>query len=252
MILPLILLAAAPPVRSVQGPPAPRVASERARFDACVARGATDPDAAARAADDWIAEGGSVVARQCLGLIRAHQQDWRAAGQAFDAAAAAAVTAQDERAATLFAQAGNAWLAAGDAPHARTALDAALASPQLNGLQRGEAELDRARAAEASGDRTEARAAIDRALPLAGDDPLAWLLSATLARRAGDLPRAKADIGEALRRSADDVSVQLEAGNIAAAAGDASGAKAAWNEAKRLRPGSPQALAAGAALAQFE
>ena len=90
------------------------------------------------------------------------------------------------------------------------------------------------------------------ALTLAADDPLAWLLSATLARQAGDLSRAKADIGQALRRAADDAAVQLEAGNIAAASGDELGAKTAWSEVIKLRPDSPQAKAAEAALAQFD
>ncbi|MFX5245339.1 hypothetical protein ABTD35_21420, partial [Acinetobacter baumannii] len=83
-------------------------------------------------------------------------------------------------------------------------------------------------------------------------DPLAWLLSATLARRTGDLPRAKKDIGEALARSADDANVQLEAGNIAAAAGDEAGARKAWSEAARLAPpDSPIRAITAKALAQF-
>ena len=89
----------------------------------------------------------------------------------------------------------------------------------LTGLALGEAHLDRARALVAAGDAGGARADLDRALADAPADPLAWLLSATLARRMRRPRRAHGPISP--RRSsssADDASVQLEAGNIAALA----------------------------------
>ena len=170
---------------------------------------------------------------------------------AFEEAARDAENARDVRSANYWAQAGNAWLAAGEHAKARAALDAALASGHLSGLALGEARLDRARALVAAGDAEGARGDIDRALADAKDDPLAWLLSATLARRQGDLPRAKKDIAEALRRSGDDPQVQLEAGNIAAIDGNEAGARSAWGRVIELAPGSPTADAARKALAQF-
>jgi Tfp pilus assembly protein PilF len=119
-------------------------------------------------------------------------------------------------------------------------------------MQRGEANLDRARAFVASGNLPDARPDLDRALVDAAADPLAWLLSATLARRTGDLPRAKKDIAEAIKLAGDDPSVQLEAGNIAAALGDEAGAKAAWNSAAKLKPDSEAARNARNALKQFD
>jgi tetratricopeptide (TPR) repeat protein len=121
----------------------------------------------------------------------------------------------------------------------------------LEGLALGEAQLDHARVLVAAGEPEGARRDIDMALKTAGDDPLAWLLSATLARRDGDVIRARKDIAEALKRSADDASVQLEAGNIAALARDEAGARAAWAEAARLAPNAPAGKEARAALAQF-
>lgn len=252
MILTALLLAAQPaaPVKPSAPPPRDPV---RVRYDRCVelATG-DDPAAGIKDATAFQIEGGRYFARQCQGIANANLGQWSAAATAFEEAARGAENAKDVRAANYWAQAGNAWLAAGDGAKARAALDAALANPALTGLLRGEAELDRARSLVAAGDRPAARAAIDRALGLAGDDPLAWLLSATLARQMNDLPRAKADIGQAVRRSPDDASVQLEAGNIAAAAGDEVGAKAAWAQVARLKPDSPQAKAAEAALAQFD
>lgn len=233
--------------------PAPADATLAARYRTCVdlATG-DDPAAGVKDAGDWRLAGGRYFARQCAGVAYANLAQWPAAATAFEEAARGAETAKDARAANYWAQAGNAWLAAGDTLKARAALDAALANPALSGLLRGEAELDRARVLAAGGDRAGARIALDRAIVDAGDDPLVWLLSATLARQAGDLSRAKADIGQALRRAGDDAAVQLEAGNIAAATGDEAGAKTAWSQVIRLRPESPEGKAAEAALAQFD
>jgi tetratricopeptide (TPR) repeat protein len=230
-------------------PPPP--GKEPPRFAECMDLATGDPSQGVGAAAKWRLEGGGMLARQCLGVAYANQKRWPSAAAAFEEAAHDAETAHDVRSANYWAQAGNAWLAAGEAVKARAALDAALASGHLRGLALGEARLDRARILVAAGDMDGARGDLDRALADARADPLAWLLSATLARRQGDLPRARTDITEALKRAADDPQVQLEAGNIAAASGDEAGARAAWSQVVSLAPGSPAAESARKALAQF-
>lgn len=263
MMLPLLLLAAqattAAPGHARTRAPAPAatpapppVSPDEARFNHCVDLATGDPATAEHEATSWRLQGGGFLARQCLGMAYATEMRWASAAAEFEAAANAAEIARDARAANYWAQAGNAWLAGGEPARARTALNAALAPATLVGLQRGEAELDRARAAVASGDNAAARSDIDHALVDAVDDPLAWLLSATLARRMHDLPRAEHDIAETLRRAGDDVSAQYEAGNIAAMAGDEARAKAAWTRAAQLRPDSDAGRAAMASLRQFD
>lgn len=232
---------------------APAPAGEPPRFTKCMDLATGDPSAAINEAVKWTADKGGMFARQCMAVAYANQARWDSAAAAFEEAAGEAESAKDgKRAATYWTQAGNAWLAAKKPPKARAAINAALASGTLQGLALGEAYLDRARAAVASGENAGARADIDVAIAKAGDDPLAWLLSATLARRMNDLPRAQKDIAEAVKRAGDDAAVQLEAGNIAAAGGDETGAKTAWNKVLAAAPGSPQAIAARAALAQFD
>ncbi|MCU6453826.1 tetratricopeptide repeat protein [Sphingomonas sp. A2-49] len=249
MILILAALQAASPAPAVT---TVKAADPReARYDRCVVLAASDPAAARAEALRWGVDGGTWFARQCAGLAYTQQGDFAAAAAEFEAAAKAAAAARDRRAANYWAQAGNARLAAGDVPAARSALDTALVAGTLEGLALGEAQLDHARVLVAAGDPAGARRDIDLALTNAADDPLAWLLSATLARRQGDITRAKTDIGEALKRSADDASVQLEAGNIAASAGDEAGARTAWAAAARLAPDAPAGRSATAALAQF-
>ncbi|WP_373928486.1 hypothetical protein [Sphingomonas aerolata] len=252
----LLLSQAASPAAKPAPPPAAKPAADPAddatRLQRCIATIATDPVAARAEAGRWRMAGGGAAARDCGGLAFAAEKNWAAAAAEFESAARDAQLAHDDRAATYWAQGGNAWLAAGDATKARTALDSALTAGTLTGLQLGEARLDHARALVAADDLASARTDIDLALTTAGDDPLAWLLSATLARRMGNLPRARGDIAEALKRSPDDASVQLEAGNIAARDGDETRARAAWAEAARLAPDTPTAHNAIAALRQFD
>jgi len=248
MIFLLLLSAQAAQAAPVAGPPDP----VEQRFDRCVDLAESDPRAAEVEAGQWQRDGGGFLSHQCLGIAYASETRWTGAGAEFEAAARGAEIARDKRAANYWAQAGNAWLAGGEPMKARTALNAALAAGTLEGMQRGEANLDRARAFVAGGNLGDARADIDRALVDAIDDPLAWLLSATLARRMHDLPRAQHDIAETLKRAGDDASAQLEAGNIAALSGDEARAKAAWTRAAQLRPDSDAGRAAMAAIRQFD
>ena len=212
----------------------------------------SDPEAAIAFAGRWRVEGGNVLPRQCLGMAYAAQEKWASAMTAFEQAANASEAAKDGRAAGIWVQAGNAALAAGDAVRARGYLDAALILGTLTGADAGLTHLDRARALVAAGDPVRARTDLDMAIKLVPEDPLAWLLSATLARRAGDLDRAQKDIEEAVKRAPDDVSVALEAGNIAAMLGHDAAAQTAWEAAARLAPESAQGRAAQRALEQFE
>ena len=252
MILPLLLLAAAQAAPQAAPPKAGPPDPAEQRFDHCVDLAAGDPPSAETAAGQWLLDGGGFLAHQCLGITYASELRWTGAATEFEAAAQGAEIVHDKRSANYWAQAGNAWLATGEAMKARAALNAALAGGTLVGLQRGEASLDRARAFVASGDLADARVDLDRAIVDAAGDPLAWLLSATLARRMKDVPRAQKDIAEAIHRAGDDASVQLEAGNIAALAGDEAGAKAAWNRAVAIKPDGVAGRNARNALKQFD
>ncbi len=126
-----------------------------------------DPKAGEAAAIAWRTEGGGYLSRQCLGVAYANQSRWPSAAGAFEEAAREAEAAHDTHSADYWAQAGNAWLAAGEAGKARSALDAALSSATLLGLALGETHLDRARARVALGDTEGARSDIDRALTFA-------------------------------------------------------------------------------------
>ena len=105
--------------------------------------------------------------------------------------------------ARMWAAAGNMWIAAGQPGKAALALDKALSGTGLQAEQRGEALLDRARAAEAQNDLKTARSKVTEAARTVSDDPFLWYFSAALAIRENDAVTAKAAIGKALTPGAE-------------------------------------------------
>lgn len=224
-----------------------------AKLQACLDSATADPDAGIRAANDWRMAGGSFHARQCLGFAYAKADRWAPATVAFAQAAEEAERAGDvSSSARLWAQAGNAALASGEAAKARDHFDAALARGMADGLAKGEAYLDRARARVALNDLPGARQDLDIALDLAPRDPLAWLLSATLARRSGEMTLAQSHIARAVQMAPDDASVALEEGNIAILTDHADVARSAWQRAVRLSGQSTAGKAAAESLARLD
>lgn len=222
------------------------------RLAACLAEANRAPDAGIAAAQGWAREGGGAYAAQCHGYALGKAERWKEAADAFEAGAATSGLDAVTRA-RLWSQAGNAALIGGDAPRAMRALDQALAQPLPRTLATGEIHLDRARARVATGDLPGARADLDQAVVLAAADPLAWLLSATLARRMDDLPLARAHIEEAARRARGDAAIALEQGIIYALGGDRdAAARAAFQRARELAaPDSDIAKQAADYLAQL-
>lgn len=221
------------------------------KFDACIDAAVDNPEAGIRAAEAWRMASGGYLARQCLGFAYAQQERWLPAMTAFQQAANEADVAGDPASAQLLAQAGNAALAGGDPAKAQGFFDAALARGLPDGLDKGEVYLDRARALVAMDKLPEARGDIDKALVQVPQDPLAWLLSATLARRMDNLPLAQADIAKAVALASDDASVALEEGNIAVLSGADDAAKRAWERAVKLSPESTAGKAAAESLARL-
>jgi tetratricopeptide (TPR) repeat protein len=240
-VIPLLLALAA------QAAPAPEPVE--ARFRACTDLVRTAPERALGVAGDWQGEGGGLHARQCLGLAYAALERWPAAAAAFEQAAREAQAASDPAGADFWVQAGNAWLAGGEAGKARGAFDSALAATTLTADLRGEVHLDRGRAAVALDDLPAARRDFDKALELVPGDAFAWYMSAALARRQGDLHRSQDHIAKAVSLAPDDAEVLLEAGTIAGLSGEVEAAKGLYARAARAAPGSDAAKRALAALA---
>lgn len=238
------------PLPQTINPSAPMTMSE-VRFNECVDLAVDDPVSGVVEANKWRIEGGKFLARHCLGFAYAEQFNWAAATTTFAEAAREAEIAKYPRVANFWAQAGNAALAGNEPDKALEYLNAALVQGTLVGLEKGEVHLDRARAHVARNDYAAAKTEFVMVHKLAPQDPLGWLLSATLARRMGDLPLAKADIAVAAKLAARDAAIALEAGNIAYAGGDAEQAKANWEKSVEIDAESRSAKVAQKYLAQL-
>ncbi len=207
-LAPTLLLLAAAPERSAQ---------DAARYRECLAVVRTAPAHAADLAAAWRLEGGGLPARHCLALALTAQGQPAAARAELESAARTAEATHDPLTAALWGQAGNAALLGGDPTHARAHLTTALLAGTASAPgERAGWLIDRARAAVALSEPAPARADLDAALALTPGDPLARLLSATLARRQGDLARARRDIAEAQRLAPNDPEVIAEAKRIGA------------------------------------
>lgn len=237
--------ASAPAVAARPAPALPVPPALAEPFQSCLNQAAASPDAGIARAQQWRIEGGGFYARHCLGFAYAQAQRWPLAVMAFEQGAQEAERSGERLpAARLWAQAGNAALANADAAKARADFDAALAVGLPEGIEKGEVHLDRARALVALGDTENARESIDFALENVPADPLAWLLSATLARRMDQMTLAQSHIARAVQLSPDDASVALEEGNIAILTDHEDIARAAWQRAVRLSPQGQAGLAA--------
>jgi tetratricopeptide (TPR) repeat protein len=173
--------------------------------------------------------------------------DNEAAAQSFEEAAKAS-SEKDPATARMWAAAGNMWIAARQPGKAALDLDRALALPGLEAEQRGEALLDRARAAEAQNDLKTARAKITEAAASISADPFYWYFSAALAIREGDRSTAQTAIAKALNLAPSDPTILFEAGHVAHFLGNDDQARNYWMRSAGNDPGGEVGKAAAKAV----
>ena len=183
----------------------------------------------------------------CRALESQENGDNEAAAQGFEEAAKAS-SDKDPKTARMYAAAGNLWIAADQPGKAALDLDRALALPGLEAEQRGEALLDRARAAEAQNDLKTARAKLREAAASISEDPFYWYFSAALAIRENDPATATAAIGRALTLAPSDATILFEAGHVASFTGDDQQARSYWSRALASDPAGPVGKAAAKAI----
>ena len=187
----------------------------------------------------------------CLALAAEKSGQFAEAAQQFEAGAGL-IKPGDPAIDRMLAAAGNMWIAAGQPGKAALALDKALAGTGLLADQRGEALLDRARAAEAQGDLKTARARVNAAAEIIAADPFLWYFSAALAIRENDPATAKLAIGRALTLEPNDPTVLFEAGHVFQFAGDDAKAREYWTRSAAADPKGKSGDAARRALAMLD
>ena len=226
------------------------------RLQACLDDAEASPSDAIDDAEAWLTtvKGTTQVEpNQCLGAAHSRRGEWAEAEAAFLAARDAAAVSDYTRRAQLGGMAGNAALA-GQAPaRALTALELAQADAQKADDVRlsGEIAIDRARALVALKRDADAAKALAEARTSAANNPLAWLLSATLSRRQGKLGEAQVQIATAATLAPTDPEIGLEAGVIAVLSGRNEAARKSWQSVIAAAPTSEAAATATTYLAQL-
>jgi tetratricopeptide (TPR) repeat protein len=183
----------------------------------------------------------------CRALDAEKRGDNAGAAQGFDEAAKTS-SEKDPKTARMYAAAGNLWISANEPAKASADFDKALALPGLDSQQRGEALLDRARAAEAANDLVTARQKLTEAAQTISQDPFYWYFSASLALREHDAVAARSAIDHALKLSPSDPAILFEAGHVADYSGDDEQARSYWRRAAASDPNGPVGRAAGRAI----
>lgn len=211
---------------------------------------AATPPAAATVPDSKCAMPDGAEQRACRALDLQKSGRFAEAATEFEAGAAM-LKPGDPAIDRMLAAAGNMWIAAGQPGKAAVAIDKALAGTGLLAEQRGEALLDRARAAEAQGDLKTARAKVTAAAETISKDPFLWYFSAALAIRENDPTTAKLAIGRALVLEPNDPTVLFEAGHVFHFAGDDAKARDYWTRASAADPEGKSGDAARRALAMM-
>lgn len=212
-------------------PPLPPRISEGAEYERCLGLLAGDPDGARAMAQAWQARGGGDGAAHCLALSRVAEGEPAAGAGALEQLAATSQGAPALRA-TLYGQAAQAWMMAGEPRRAALGLTQALL------LTPGDPDLlvARAGAAESLGHYKQAVDDLDAALR---DDPRrvdALVLRATARRHLGQLDAARDDVSRALTEEPDNAEALLERGILRQRRGDAEGARADWQRVLTVAP----------------
>jgi tetratricopeptide (TPR) repeat protein len=196
-----------------------------------------------RACPDLVTPGALV----CHALDAEKKGDHAGAAEGFEEAAKAS-SDKDPKTARMWAAAGNLWIAAKQPGKAALDLDRALGMNGLEAEQRGEALLDRARAAEEQDDLKTARARANEAAQTISSDPFYWYFSAALAMRENDPATAQMAINKALTLAPSDPTVLFEAGHVAHFAGDEDKARSYWMRAAGSDPNGETGKAAAKAV----
>ena len=212
-------------------PPIPPRIAEGEEYDKCLSMLNTDPEGASAYADAWEATGGGEGATHCRALAELALGEAETGAALMDKLAGSSKSAAAARA-SVYGQAGQAWLIAGSADKAyRSATLALSLTPDDEDLL-----IDRAiAAAELDAKRTDA-----------------LVLRAAATRGLNQLDRARDDIERALVQDPDNPEALLERGILRQRRGDRPGARRDWERAAALAPDTATADLAQQNLALLE
>jgi Flp pilus assembly protein TadD len=228
-------------------PPVPPRIAQGDQYENCLAMLPTDPEGAQALAETWATAGGGDAADHCLALARIELGDPEDGATMLETIGAHSHGTEVARA-SIYGQATQAWLMAGDSGRAFAAATLALS------LSSDDADLlvDRSVAA---GSLERWQFAVDdltHALEVDPHRPDAMVLRGSAWRHLGKLDLAEDDIARALAMDPENAEGLLERGILKQRRNDPAGARADWEQAIMLAPDTPTADLAQQNLALLE
>lgn len=212
-------------------PPIPPRIAEGAEYERCLGMLNVDPEGARAFADAWVATGGNDGATHCLALATVQLGDPGAGAEMMDGLANRSQASPTARA-SIYAQAGQAWLMAGDPGRAMASTTLALA------MAPDDADLliDRSIASGTLERYADAVEDLNRALEIDGRRADALVLRAAALRHLDKLAAAQADVERAEALDPDNPEMLLERGILRQRQGNRLGARQDWERAASLAP----------------
>jgi tetratricopeptide (TPR) repeat protein len=205
----------------------------QAQYQACMSLLDRDPAGALDSAVEWERQGGGDAARHCKALAMIRTGDVEDGALELERVAQAMPQMKAPLAAELFAQAGQAWIKAGNPQRALYA--------QNEGLKLNPKDvqllIDRALTYGASGMYFEALDDLNVAVEIVPDDPDVYAMRAAAYRQLETLDLAEENIEQALKLSPSHPGALLERGYLRREKGDAEGARADWLTVIQVLPG---------------
>lgn len=228
-------------------PPIPPRIAEGEEYDRCLQLLNTDAPGARAFADAWVATGGGDGAAHCLALAHIALGAPETGADLMERMAGSS-RAQPAARASIFGQAGQAWLMAGDTVRAYGSATMALT------LTPDDADLliDRSIASATLGRYHDAIDDLTRALDLDPRRPDALVFRGAAWRYLDQLGLAQDDVDRALAQNPDSADALLERGIIRQRNNDRAGARDDWERAAALSPDSATADLAQQNLALLE
>lgn len=206
----------------------------QAQYQACMSLLDRDPAGALDSAVEWERQGGGDAARHCKALAMIRTGDVEDGALELERVAQAMPQVKAPLAAELFAQAGQAWIKAGNPQRALYA--------QNEGLKLNPKDvqllIDRALNYGSSGMYFESLDDLNVAAGLTPDDPDIYAMRAAAYRQLETLDLAQENIEHALKLSPSHPGALLERGYLRRAKGDKEGARADWLTVIQVTPGS--------------
>jgi tetratricopeptide (TPR) repeat protein len=216
------------------GAPVPAAALDNeAQYQACMVLLERDAAGALDSAVEWERQGGGDAARHCKALALIRTGNVEDGALELERVAEQMPQMKAPLAAQLFAQAGQAWIKAGNPQRALYAQNQGL---KLN-PQDADLLVDRALTYGASGMYFEALDDLNAAVDLRANDPDIYAMRAAAYRQLENPDLAEDNVEQALKLSPSHPGALLERGYLRRAKGDLVGARSDWLTVIQVMPG---------------